>query len=1233
MRTSPGREWLFGCEAARHHLASLRIGAAPAALLLSLSVLSAQAQPKAQSQPKVQAQAQTQVQPQAQPRAPLPQQAEAEPIKGEASFSAGGGYARLVLKLAEDVDSEVMTAGSILVIRFKKPIDIPVESLANAVPDYVGMARRDPDGMAIRLALSRKVTVNSMTAGERIFIDLLPESWKGLPPPLPQEVVRELAERARVAERALRQQKLVAETRKRPPVRVRASVQPTFVRFVFELPSGVGVSSSLEDKKLSLVFATPMTFDLTDAKLVAPANISAIEQKIDGEGATVSFAVIGDVDVKSFREDANYVVDVGFDQSRKSSALVTPKTDTRAEPKTETKAAPPVVTKPASVAPDKSSAVTPQAEPAAEPVMEQIKAAAAATPPPAAVPEAAAPPAPIAAVPVASPTPAPEMVRVEAAPARDDATVTVRATRSSDGLRLAFPFKTATPAAAFRRGDAVWLVVDDQAGINTEAIRRDGGSIIGDVVTQKLDKGQAIRIRLGRPQLASLAGEGTGFVLTLADTMEMPQQPLSAIRNIADPARAHVAVMLANPAIVHHLIDPEAGDPLTVVTAPLPAHGFVKRQDFVEFALLESIHGVVVQSNADDLAITTSPDRVVLTRPGGLTLSSADLAPQRIAGGPRPLFDLAEWRQNRDAIFGKRQDELISAAAQANGDARTAANIELARFYLARGFYPEAKGAADLALADAKPGTEDPTALIVRAVASILSGHPEAGLKDFGNSVIGSGYDLQVWKGLAAAGQDKWPDAREKFKNAEFAIAALPDDLQRIVLATAMRASLVVRDYAGASARSNDLDVIGIPPERMPAIAVMRAGLAEALGREKEALSVYRDVIASNDRPAAAEARLREIALRQKRNEIGADEALQGLETLAVSWRGGDIELETLQQLARVYAASARYADSFAAARLVTRLSANSDVSRQTQDETSALFSQVFLGPKGDELPPIEALGMFYDYRELTPIGRRGDEMIRRLSERLANVDLLDQAADLLQYQVDHRLEGAARAQVAARLATVYLMNRKPDRAGSVLRDTRIADLAGELRQQRLLLEARAQSDIGRHDLALDIVSNLTGREVVRLRSDIYWAARRWRESAEQVELYYGDRWKDFQPLNTVEKGDVIRAAIGYALAEDVLGLARFREKFGPKMSSGADRVAFDIASKPVAASSAEFTQIAKMAASVDTLDGFLREMKTRFGDTTMAKAVLPRAISQADPTPTGTLPKVGGVKSASAVQ
>src|SRR6202045_2468012 len=330
--------------------------------------------------------------------------------------------------------------------------------------------------------------------------------------------------------------------------------------------------------------------------------------------------------------------------------------------------------------------------------------------------------------------------------------------------------------------------------------------------------------------------------------------------------------------------------------------------------------------------------------------------------------------------------------------------------------------------------------------------------------------------------------------------------------------------------------------------------------------------------------------------------------------------------MARLYSDAGRYAESLAAARGATRLEPNSEGSRQAQDAAAALFADLFLGPKGDDLPPVDALGMFYEFRELTPIGRRGDEMIRRLADRLAAIDLLDQAAELLQYQVDKGLEGAARPQVAAKLAMVYLTNRKPDRAIAALGSTRIADLNGELRQQRLLLEARAQSDVGRHDLALDIVSNISGREAMRLRSDIYWAARRWREASEQIELYYGDRWRDFKPLNPVEKGDVIRAVVGYALAEDSIGMARFREKYAPLMTDGPDRAAFETASKPAASSSVEFAQIAKMAASVDTLEGFLREMRTRFPDAT-ARATLPPEIPKADPNPTGSLPDIVGLK------
>ena len=111
-----------------------------------------------------------------------------------------------------------------------------------------------------------------------------------------------------------------AEAKKRPPIRVRASVQPTFVRFVFEMPDGVSVSSVLNDQKLTLSFNAVLTFDLADAKIAAPPNIASINQKLEGETSAVEIALIGDVDVHSFREDKNYIVDVAFQPAEKPSA-------------------------------------------------------------------------------------------------------------------------------------------------------------------------------------------------------------------------------------------------------------------------------------------------------------------------------------------------------------------------------------------------------------------------------------------------------------------------------------------------------------------------------------------------------------------------------------------------------------------------------------------------------------------------------------------------------------------------------------------------------------------------------------------------------------------------------------------------------------------------------------------------------------------------------------------------
>jgi tetratricopeptide (TPR) repeat protein len=528
---------------------------------------------------------------------------------------------------------------------------------------------------------------------------------------------------------------------------------------------------------------------------------------------------------------------------------------------------------------------------------------------------------------------------------------------------------------------------------------------------------------------------------------------------------------------------------------------------------------------------------------------------------------------------------------------RTAARLDVARFYLARDMHAEAKGVLDVTIAAEHDSHELATAFVLRGVANLGLGRAEQTLKDLASPVVGNQHNAPLWRGVALSRLGRFTEARQLLKDTDGAATQLPVELQRVVLHEAARCAVEVGDLAEAARRLSELETLGVPGEMRPAVSLLAGRLAEHFRLPDEALAAYRVAADSRDQPRAAEARLRAVTLRRTLRKVPNDDAIAELELLTAAWRGDDTEAEAMRQLARLYRDEGRHRDAFHLMRVALTAHARSPVTRRIQDEAAVAFEALFLGGQGSDLPAIEALGLFYDFRSLTPPGRRGDEMIRRLAERLIAMDLLSQAGELLQHQIDNRLQGAARAHVAARLAMVYLMNRRPDAALTALRSTRLNDLPRDVRQQRLLLEARALSDSGRHDLALEITSEMEGAEVGRLRADIHWAARQWREAAEAIERLYGERWRSTASLEVTERTDILRAAIGYALAEDMLGLDRFREKYRTKMSETPDARMFEVVTAPLNARAPEFAEIARAASSVDTLGAFLRDLRARYPD------------------------------------
>ena len=153
---------------------------------------------------------------------------------------------------------------------------------------------------------------------------------------------------------------------------------------------------------------------------------------------------------------------------------------------------------------------------------------------------------------------------------------------------------------------------------------------------------------------------------------------------------------------------------------------------------------------------------------------------------------------------------------------------------------------------------------------------------------------------------------------------------------------------------------------------------------------------------------LRATQIRLEMGKITPVQAANTFDGLRYRWRGDSTELETIRALGQLYLGQGRYREALEALRSAGAKLPDLPGSAlwQPQSDLAAAFRALFLDGNADGLEPIQALGLFYDFKELTPVGAEGDQMVRNLSRRLVDVDLLDQAAELLKYQADSRLDG-----------------------------------------------------------------------------------------------------------------------------------------------------------------------------------------------------------------------------------
>ncbi|MEO1199285.1 MAG: hypothetical protein AAFX39_08625 [Pseudomonadota bacterium] len=1143
------------------------------------------------------------------------------------------GYGRIVLTFTDLPEYEVKTSTGVVVLSFGEPVDISNDIAVALVPDdipgYISAARADPDGRGLRFALSQTVTINTMEAGNRLFVDFLPMSWSGPPPGLPQDVIDELQRMAELEAEARRDRERDAAIRRAPQISLRLLEQPTFTRLAFVWDDVIEGAISRNGDRVQIAFSRWGQVPIGRIRPQFPVYLLDMSTEQGEDGTVVELVIDPTADVRGFAEGDSYIVDI-VDRTTVNAAQAGEEVfrpdlprppdpegggqliaigDDQEEPVADTQ---PAVAAPGAVA----VAETPigsvsEDMPVAPPVTPVPPDPSASSPDPTPEPgagpdmpteeELAANDDDLAVDAAAEPAAAPDALPSASVQPHAGGSTRAEARRFGGSVRLEFPFSHQTPAAVFERHGDLWLVFDTPDELDVRALRTDLAGIVGDVSVETQGTLKIVKLRLLRRFLTNAAMDGTSWMVTIGDLILEPARPLVVERSVTPEHGALMRVELEGVAGRYEITDTLSGGALIVLVANGPPQSLFKSHSLVELDLLKTAHGLAIRPKADDISVFVEQNVVEIVRDPGLSLSADSWRPSLQGATSLQSVGRVGFIALRDDEipndpndYRRRRDFLIAKIATSEPDDRSRARIDLAKVYLSNDLAAEALGLMRLAMAEDELIGTDPTFHALAGVARALLGRHDDALRDLSNRLLTDSPDAALWRGLVMSSLGRNAEALAQFAIGEQVIASYPSRRQRQFRLASARAALELNDLEtayDALTRAQDLAT----NEMVDELLLLRGRLAERLENPEDALVAYNRVIRDGDRQVGIEAKLRRARLLIDRDGIDPVDAVRELESLSVAWRGDHIELETLRTLAQLYARDADYQRAFEVMKAATIAASESPITRAIQDDMTEVFTSLYTGERREELGAIDALSLFYDFRELTPIGRRGDEVIRALSDRLIEVDLLEQAAHLLRHQVDNRLRGAAKAQVASRLAMVLLMDRKPEQALSVLARSRQAVLPEDIVVQRVLLEARALSETGRGNLAIELLETIDSAEARRMRADILWSSDRWQEAGEAFEALAGDAWRSADMLDDATRDVVLRSAIAYALAGEPLSLQRLRSRFIDVMSQSPDAQAFDIVTFQPEVDGRAFQDVVRALAGTNGVEQFLEAYRERY--------------------------------------
>lgn len=855
--------------------------------------------------------------------------------------------------------------------------------------------------------------------------------------------------------------------------------------------------------------------------------------------------------------------------------------------------------------------------------------------------------------PAAAPTSAPAAAAVP----KSATSLLVTTRKTNDGTVMNFPWTQRTAAAVYERPRTIWIVFSHEADPHVKQL----ATVLPKQVVrvQQYAYPGALVLRLTTDgslhATASQSGNNYEWNITLNNTAPRPALDTAVTVDTAN----NVNSMLFNVFDVApplQFFDPILQDRMVVVPTFETSRGVGLQRSYPELTLLSTQQGIAMIAQRNDVVADVSRQGVRVTSSSSLAVSPSlpmlteDDRPIRgISARSDVLIPYDQWYVPARDFFRERQLRL-SQVAHATEDDMPFALQSMMALYMGSDFMPEAAGYLQIIKSHYPDFYAEHKLALVSAACNVYMNHLPEALMDLNAKELENLDEAKMWRDIVmvlapnsapaaavvAAATSNLNEALNRNAVAPLASAPNPGpgNAQPVSPPTYTAPTLdfatynkrfirfypthlrqrIVQLVANAPGYRNKENAVleiynslandGILPSSIDGQSKIL--IAKVLAKKNhipEAIDALNKVVnESRDLRAQTEAQYNILLMRFSKGEIDADTVTYELENLKLAWRGDWLEHDILMQLAQIYYDNKRYGDTLRSWKsLIDAFPTDPEVLKLSAD-MSELFENLFLKGEADSMPPLESLATFYEFRELTPVGERGDMMIQKLADRLAGVDLIDRAVQLLKSQIKFRLSGEARSRVGARLAILQLVNNQPQEALSTIETTNFTGSAPDLQLQRAEISARALASLGRTEDALSLLANDRSNSASLLRLDIFWDTKDWPNVINQAEDLLGSRANLTAPLNTQETDILLKLVLGYTFENDRTQLKYLRDYYSGLLTDTSYKQIFDYLTNDTSPLDPE--DFALVAKQISHTESFMDIFKQKIAQGKLSEAI-----------------------------